>query len=142
MSPGLIAALETAELIPAATAFEQKVPRAKYILTLLYHPEMTVQQLLKKAVPLAKLDGTLLSFKAVADNALLKAWEFTLAWLGSTNRIFRMKLTYGPSAGFPAEPANHRRNSGGRQTKIGLAYVQPAYQRLDHFAPRAVGEMA
>jgi hypothetical protein len=76
-SPGLIAALETARLIPPEESFEQKISRARDILLPLYHPSMTVEQLIKKAIP--KQEQALLSFKSIADNALLKAWEFTLA---------------------------------------------------------------
>ncbi|MBS0649299.1 MAG: hypothetical protein JSS10_08770 [Verrucomicrobia bacterium] len=76
-SPGLIAALETAQLIPREESFEQKISRARDILLPLYRSCMTVEQLIKKAT--SKQDQALLSFKSVADNALLKAWEFTLA---------------------------------------------------------------
>jgi hypothetical protein len=78
-SPGLIAALETAQLIPLQAPFQQKIERAKDALLPLYCPSMTVQQLLKKAIHSSKLEEACISFKSMADNALLKAWEFTLA---------------------------------------------------------------
>ncbi len=78
-SPGLIAALEAAELIPEDAPFDQKIKRSHDILTPLYRPSMSVEQLLMRAVSAAKLDRALPSFKTLVDNALLKAWEFTLA---------------------------------------------------------------
>jgi hypothetical protein len=74
-SPGLIAALEAGKLIPPEAPFQQKILRAKDALLSHYRPSMTVEQLLKKVV---REEGSI-AFKSIADNALLKAWEFTLA---------------------------------------------------------------
>jgi hypothetical protein len=74
-SPGLIAALEAGQLIPPEAPFQQKIQRAKDALLPHYQPFMTVEQLLKKS---SKIEVTT-AFKSIADNALLKAWEFTLA---------------------------------------------------------------
>ena len=74
-SPGLIAALEAGGLIPSQAPFHQKIQRAKDALLPHYRPSMTVEQLLKKAVR----EEVSIAFKSIADNALLKAWEFTLA---------------------------------------------------------------
>jgi len=84
-SPGLIAALETARLIPPDASFEQKVSRARDILLPLYQPSMTVEQLLAAAT---KHGEARLAFKSVADNALLKSWEFTLASLSDIKMEF------------------------------------------------------
>ena len=76
-SPGLIAALEAGQLIPSQAPFLQKIQRAKDALLPHYRPSMTVEQLLKKAT--SKFEEASIAFKSIADNALLKAWEFTLA---------------------------------------------------------------
>jgi len=76
-SPGLIAALEAAELIPSQAPLEQKMVWAKEKLS--GHASITVQQLLKKVISSAKFEEACTAFKTVVDNALLKAWEFTLA---------------------------------------------------------------
>ncbi len=78
-SPGLIAALEASQLIPPQASFEQKVKRARDALVPFYRPSMTVEQLIKKVCDPSKLEGGVISFKSMADHALLKAWEFTLA---------------------------------------------------------------
>jgi hypothetical protein len=78
-SPGLIAALEAAEIIPSKASFQQKIARAKDALLPVYRPSMTVEELLKQATPHSKLDEVKTAFKSVVDCALLKAWEFTLA---------------------------------------------------------------
>jgi hypothetical protein len=128
MSPGLIAALETAELIPAAAPFEQKVLRAKDILVPLYRLGMTVEQLLKKAVPIAKIDGALISFKAVVDNALLKAWEFTLASFSDIKMEFS-KWNLSWSLGL------HHREKGG----VGQALYETIEAKLEE-ANRKIDE--
>jgi hypothetical protein len=81
-SPGLIAALETSQLIPpqaSQASLEQKIKRARDTLLPSYRPAMSVEQLLKKAIDPSKYAEAVISFKSIADNALLKAWEFTLA---------------------------------------------------------------
>jgi hypothetical protein len=78
-SPGLIAALEAGELIPMQAPFQQKIQRARDALLPHYRPSMTVEQLLKKAIPSSKIEEAYVAFKSIPENALLKAWEFTLA---------------------------------------------------------------
>ncbi|HEY5260034.1 MAG TPA: hypothetical protein VIJ46_05235, partial [Rhabdochlamydiaceae bacterium] len=78
-SPGLIAALEAAGLIPPLAPLQQKILRAKDALSTFYRPSITVEQLLKNVVSHAKFGEACIAFKSIADNALLKAWEFTLA---------------------------------------------------------------
>ncbi len=84
-SPGLIAALETARLIPPDAPIEQKVSRSRDILTPFYRFSMTVEQLITAAT---KHEEALSAFKSIADNALLKAWEFTLASLSDIKMEF------------------------------------------------------
>ncbi len=79
MSPGLIAALEAAGLIPPQAPLQQKIMRAKDALSTFYRHSITVEQLLKNVVSHAKFEEACTAFKSMVDNALLKAWEFTLA---------------------------------------------------------------
>ncbi|MGD0665010.1 MAG: hypothetical protein ABSA17_04695 [Rhabdochlamydiaceae bacterium] len=74
-SPGLIRAFESAEKISESASLIEKIRRSEKICHQFYRPGMRVEDLITAAAG----KEACAFFKIVADNALLKIWEFTLA---------------------------------------------------------------
>jgi hypothetical protein len=79
LSPGLAAAFESAKTPLKAAP-----------------PSMSVEELLTMQIPESKLSDAIIAFKATVDNALLKAWEFTLASFSDVKMEFsKWNLSWG-----------------------------------------------
>lgn len=80
-SPGLMAACSAVKLLDPALPLEQRVEiqYKKIVPYLEKGQEMNIEELIRAMVTPAKENEAKAIFKAMVDNALLKAWEFTLA---------------------------------------------------------------
>jgi len=89
-SPGLMAAFESVKVLDPRLSWNEKIDaQYKRIVPFLEKgKEMTIEALIRAVVPPAKEMEAKAAFKGVVDNALLKAWEFTLASLSEAKMEF------------------------------------------------------
>jgi hypothetical protein len=133
-SPGLIAALETAEMIPSGIPFAEKEKKARALLAPAVRPSMKVEELLHAAVPPSKLEEAVISFKSTTDHALLKAWEFTLASFSDVKMEFS---SWNLGVGLGLNP--QEKNGIGEVLYKGLeSKLQETNQKIEEYHQAAV----